>query len=1014
MIHTFSLYSLLFRHVFCVLLLIWTSSIALQAQDRCGTVAYNKMIYGEDISPTKADQFENWISKKITQRQSKKLTSQSKEAAELVTIPIVVHVIHNNEPLGTGLNIPDAQILSQIEVLNEDFRRQNADRVNTPASFVDVAADIEVEFVMARRDPEGLATDAILRVAGTKSSWSMSDNSTLKALSYWPSEDYLNIWVTDLSDLLGFAQFPISDQLDGLEDGSSNALTDGIVVDYQAFGSIDKYPDAVLKASFAKGRTATHEVGHFLGLRHIWGDTGSSQCTTDYCDDTPVQSTSTSGCPSQPASGGCGTTEKMFQNYMDFTNDQCMNLFTLDQNSRMRTVLDNSPRRGSLTTSLALLDPIVYNNDLGIFEITSPENSTCDQVVSPSIVVKNYGNTDISTTEIRLTLNGVVQETLSVDLVELSQLITTPVDFSAITLQEGDNAVQFEIISVNEVTDEGIMNNTAEQLVNMPTIFEASISEDFENGLGTLQINNVDGAKTWTIGDAPNGVIGNQAIFIDYFDYENVGTADWLISETMDFSTSPVVSLFFEYAHAQYPGKNDELSVLITTDCGVSYTSVFNKSGSDLSTTGATQASYFIPNGAADWSSTSIDLVDYIGQSAVQIAFVGKNDYGNNLYLDNIGLITSEATSIKMKQIGTYPIVTVSTEYTPSIQVQNNGGMTINTLEVDYQIDDEPTQSMSIENLDLTSARSEEITLNQITTNEGIHTLSVTVSSPNGEDDVDISDNTLSQDYIVDLSTDGVPLRESFDRVTNWISATRSDVSWETIDLDGDMSMYVNSAQNNNLKGEAWLVSPVLDFSRTTAPYLLFDLSYALSSNTEILKVLLSENGGIDNYPHELYNRSGSTLSTVSEATTNWTPESTDHWRRDSVNLLEYAGADSIRIAFQLINENGNNIYLDNIEFFANDLPAPVNVDIDNVFHFPNPIFSRSDSELNLTFNLEEQQQTNIRIFDLAGNQVFTQFEPYTLNQTFTYDASGLPSGMLILSIIGETFKYNSRITVIR
>lgn len=1016
MISRIPLYNFYFNRfcglVVCALLPL----LSLQAQDRCGTVEYNKTIY-KGISPqNKQDQFEDWLSNKVQQKKRLKIGRDARTDASIVTIPVVVHVIHNNEPIGSGVNITDEQILSQIDVLNEDFRRQNADRVNTPANFIGVAADTEVEFVMAKRDPEGISTSGILRVAGTQSSWSMGDNTVLKSLSYWPAENYLNIWVTAVSGtLLGYAQFPISSELDGLEEGSFNALTDGVVVDYEVFGSISKFPSANLKTNFNRGRTTTHEIGHFLGLRHIWGD---ATCGTDYCADTPTQRTSTSGCPSHPRSNSCGTSDEMFENFMDYTSDQCMNLFTLDQNDRMRTVLENSPRRLSLTTSPALLDPVVQSNDLGILSVSSPGSNSCNKAIIPEIVVRNYGSNALNSSQISFSVNGNLLETLTVNLGELSQLATVNTTFSEATLVEGNNTLKFEILNVNGVTDQDASNNIIEHVLNIPSIIEPDITEEFQNGIENMTINNIDGLSTWEITDAPDGTTNNKALFINYYSYENEGSEDWLLSPVMDFSSVSFSKFIFDYSHAQYPGRNDQLKVLISQDCGASFQVLFDKSGDELMTTTATSTSSFTPSGVDDWKSESIDLASYVGEPFIQLAFLGKNDFGNNIYLDNINLITSNATSIKLRQIDTPVIVSNGTTQPLSITVKNVGGFTINELDINYTVNDEVPIELTQTNLNLGSGSSTQIVLGDIVADEGIHSISVTIANPNGLDDVDVTDNTLSTTYIVDTSTDGIPLRESFEQVNNWVSATRSDVSWESIAIQGDLSLYVNSAQNNNILGKAWFVSPVLDFSKTTAPYLLFDLSYALaiSGRTETLKVLLSEDGGLDNYPHELYNKSGNTLATFSGTQDNWLPEkdNINHWNRDSINLSNYAGAQNIRIAFQLTNGNGNNLYLDNIEFFANANTSPINVTEKEVFHFPNPIFSGSNSELNLTFDLPEQQQATIRIYDLRGSEVFTQVEPYTLNQTFTYDVSDLPSGVLILSIVGETFKYNSRITIIR
>ncbi|MEM6629095.1 MAG: zinc metalloprotease [Bacteroidota bacterium] len=271
------------------------------------------------------------------------------QETNIIRIPVVVHVIHNGEPVGTGPNINQAQVQSQIEVLNEDFRR----KVGTNG-FNDhpEGADTEIEFFLATEAPDGrrMAEPGIDRVDGGRNSWPKGpfrnpiDNS-VKPQTIWPPDRYFNIWTVNFGgfvsrDLLGYAQFPSNSGLPGLNVNGGSASTDGIVVGYKYFGSSDKgnFPD--LWAPFDKGRTTTHEVGHWLGLRHIWGD---GDCTVDdFCTDTPNVGEPNIGCPMGARS--CGELS-MIENYMDYTDDACMNVFTQDQKQRMLTVLRNSPRR---------------------------------------------------------------------------------------------------------------------------------------------------------------------------------------------------------------------------------------------------------------------------------------------------------------------------------------------------------------------------------------------------------------------------------------------------------------------------------------------------------------------------------------------------------------------------------------------------------------------------------------------------------------------------------------------
>lgn len=262
------------------------------------------------------------------------------------TIPVVVHVVYYN----TTQNISDAQIQSQIAILNQDFRRTNADASSTPTGFAGISADCEINFCLATVDPSGNPTTGITRTSTTVNGF--SDNDAMKSSSTggktaWPAGSYLNLWVVNLSgSLLGYAQFP----------GGPSA-TDGVVIDYQYFGNI-----GTATAPFNKGRTATHEVGHWLNLYHIWGDDadGNGTCSTssecsgsDGVSDTPNQCEMNYGCPSFPRTDGCTSTGNgvMFMNYMDYTDDACMNMFTAGQKSRMQAQLATGGSRASLASS---------------------------------------------------------------------------------------------------------------------------------------------------------------------------------------------------------------------------------------------------------------------------------------------------------------------------------------------------------------------------------------------------------------------------------------------------------------------------------------------------------------------------------------------------------------------------------------------------------------------------------------------------------------------------------------
>ncbi len=281
--------------------------------------------------------------------------AHSKSASEVIyTIPVVVHVVHNN-PSGNigGLqnsNITDEQIYSQIEVLNNDFRRLNGDANNTLPEFIGIAADVGIEFCLASFDPEGNPTSGITRTYSPVEGFTMGDRAQLSSIIYWPSDQYLNIWVTTLTgNFIGWAQFPSDAGLDGLGANQGDATTDGVTMWHRYFGN--QIGTASGSDPYTHGRSLTHEVGHWLGLYHLWGTGSGNGCNnTDHIDDTPPQEAPSSSCNETSILHSCGSLN-MYQNYMDYSFDQCMNLFTQGQKERMRAALFVSPRRRALLDS---------------------------------------------------------------------------------------------------------------------------------------------------------------------------------------------------------------------------------------------------------------------------------------------------------------------------------------------------------------------------------------------------------------------------------------------------------------------------------------------------------------------------------------------------------------------------------------------------------------------------------------------------------------------------------------
>ncbi|MFF0345973.1 M43 family zinc metalloprotease [Kribbella sp. NPDC004875] len=251
--------------------------------------------------------------------------SREQRFSGVARIPCVVHVVWNTN----AQNISQAQIDSQIDVLNRDYRAANPDTSIVPSVFSGLIEDSRIEFFLATTDPNGQPTTGVTRTQTTSTSFSTDDkvkSSATGGIDPWPTDRYLNIWVCQLGGgLLGYAQFP-----------GGPANTDGVVILHSGFGT-----NGTATAPFDLGRTTTHEVGHFLNLFHIWGDDGSGCSGSDECADTPNAAGPNFGVPTFPhVTCSNGPNGDLFYDYMDYTDDRGMVMFTHDQVARMQACLD--------------------------------------------------------------------------------------------------------------------------------------------------------------------------------------------------------------------------------------------------------------------------------------------------------------------------------------------------------------------------------------------------------------------------------------------------------------------------------------------------------------------------------------------------------------------------------------------------------------------------------------------------------------------------------------------------
>ena len=474
---------------------------------RCGTTENEKMLQAKNPKRLNKTQFENWLAPIIAKQREKNLTSKAAPAS--YTIPVVIHIIHDGDAINTSSshaseNISDAQAVSQIKVLNEDFRKMSG----TPGfgtTGYQLGVDCQINFVLAQQDPYGVLTNGIEHINLGKADWTAEEiDAIVKPETQWDPTKYFNIWSVAFSsstNLLGYAQFPSNSTLDGLNSIGGESLTDGVVLNCYALGTAAVDDGSFqLYTNYSLGRTTTHEVGHWLGLRHIWGDgngdeaTNTPDCTaSDYCSDTPQAGWEHydcgvfDTCPSDPGND-------MTENYMDYTNDACMNTFTAGQKARMEAVMTNSPTQIDLQSSTVATPGFTQTLD-GALKNILITISGCGFI--PSINFENKGTATLQTATITYSIDNtnIGTYTWTGNLAQnASELMSLP----AISSPSGVHLFSVTITSLNDQPDQNNLNDTATKEYTNPVLSNLS------GGLApkvtlTLQCDRDGSETTWTL-----------------------------------------------------------------------------------------------------------------------------------------------------------------------------------------------------------------------------------------------------------------------------------------------------------------------------------------------------------------------------------------------------------------------------------------------------------------------------------------------------------------------------------
>ncbi|WP_082161502.1 M43 family zinc metalloprotease [Rufibacter radiotolerans] len=602
------------RVLACLFLLVIGMSAAVAQNRTCGTMDYVRLLERE--RPNLRAQLQ------LQAREANTLKGRYENRAlgGVTTIPVVVHVVYN----GTSQNISNVQIQTQIAALNKDFRKLNGDTASIPAAFKGLAGDAGIEFCLAQRTPDGEPTNGITRTQTSVNGFKI-DNSmkftTSGGKDIWDPSKYLNIWVVALSSeesVLGYAQFP----------NSGSPATDGVVVDYRCFGTT-----GTAVRPFNKGRTATHEIGHWLNLFHIWGD---ESCGNDQVEDTPTQEEENGGCPVYP-SPSCSNTSDMFMNYMDYTDDACMYMFTNGQVNVMQTAITRY--RPTLLTSQGCAVVQVPDLEAALIEVTSPSKIICATSVSPKVVLRNRGAQTLTSAQIQYRVDNGPAQTYTWTG-SLASFTNVTVSLPAFTVPAGAHTISYSLVSRNNAATDADATNDAISASFQVQGSALPLAEGFE---GTAfppagwAILNPNQDLTWAR-TTKAAKTGSASAFMQNIQYTSNGLVDELVLPPLDLTsrTAPTMTFQVAYSLLSESGFSDTLEVWVSTNCGESFQRVYRKFDRDLVTASpAFRETEFIPT-ASEWRLETIDLAAFATAKTAILKFRHITDYENNLYLDDV------------------------------------------------------------------------------------------------------------------------------------------------------------------------------------------------------------------------------------------------------------------------------------------------------------------------------------------------------------------------------------------
>ncbi len=1025
-----------FRHT----LLILFSIVAFNAysQKKTGTIPRKcaTMEVLQDMINRQPGLVEQWKQEgEKIQREylQNKTAARETFTAGTIVVPVVVHIVNNNPNA-----ITDREVLDQIEKLNTDFAGMNTDSSVIVPEFKARFGHSHIRFTLARKGPNNAFTSGIERkttsATYTQSNYANVKHSNTGGLDAWDATRYYNVWVTNFSDgVLGIATFPYI---------TTPAGEQGVVINTISFG----LNQCRVNAEFNLGRTLVHETGHYFYLYHIWGDDSGSCNGVDFkeqvgyslpaacTDDTPNQADNSSGFLGGYVTDSCTTIKPgiMYENYMDYTNDVSYGMFTQNQVCRMENTLELY--RSSLKTSDGAVIPGTVTD--AYLVSLQPGGRPCAvapvvcQNIALTATLRNSGNTILTNVTFNIKYDGSTAATVAWNG-SLAPGHDTLVNLGGLT-NTGLHTLTVYTSNPNGTTDGYMANDTVISRVNITAaVIAAPVTESFSSTAfppAGWTVSNPDNTVfTWV--RTNTGHSGAGAAMVDNFNDSLAGQWDDLISPPVDFGNSDSATLSFWLAYRPYPSDPqrgasyaDGLEVWVSSDCGGNYVPVYRKGPPDLATVTGSTTSAFTPT-ASQWRQETINLTPYLkkGQK-LTLLFRNINGNGNRLYIDDINISknTLSQNDAGVARISSPDFICTGNTFTPTATIQNNGLANLQSVTVNYRIDNGTAASIAWTG-NLAKGDTAQVTLPVLSAALGQHQFTLYTSGPNGVADEFTANDTLHKAFAV-TGTATAPLNEGFENngfpPGGWgIYNPDQAITWSLVQKASSLSsstdataVYMNNfayTGNNNIDE---LRSPSIQYTNVDSVFLKFDVAAtynAIGNNypQDTLEVLITSDCG--NTFQSVYKKSGASLQTASNpsAATPFVPATVSQYRRDSVNLTSLVpGTGAFQVVFRCTSNNRNNIYLDNVNVYTKTLPQKLKQQ--GYLIYPSPF---------QTYFIVQHYHApttlqGIAVYNTAGNRVYANQYSGNANSFITIDLSGFASGIYFVRLIYSDHNVTERI----